>query len=60
MAQAKKDGKFFNCYLRKDILERLSAYSDDTGIPKTRVVEKALQKYLDTVMKSEENSEEKA
>ncbi|MBQ7673660.1 MAG: ribbon-helix-helix domain-containing protein [Alphaproteobacteria bacterium] len=60
MAQAKKDGKFFNCYIRKDILERLSAYSDDTGIPKTRVVEKALQKYLDTVMKSEENSEEKA
>lgn len=60
MAQAKKDGKFFNCYIRKDILERLSAYSDDTGIPKTRVVEKALQKYLDAVMKSEENSEEKA
>ena len=53
MAQAKKDGKFFNCYIRKDILERLTAYSDETGIPKTRVVEKALQKYLDTVMKSE-------
>lgn len=59
MAQAKKDGKFFNCYIRKDILERLSAYSDDTGIPKTRVVEKALQKYLDAVMKSETDSQEK-
>lgn len=59
MAQAKKDGKFFNCYIRKDILERLSAYSDDTGIPKTRVVEKALQKYLDAVMKSETDSQSK-
>lgn len=53
MARAKKDGQFFNCYLRKDILKRLSAYSDDTGIPKTIVVEKALLKYLATVMKSE-------
>lgn len=59
MAQVKKDGKFFNCYLRKDILERLTAYSNDTGIPKTRVVEKALQKYLDIVMKSETDSQTK-
>lgn len=59
MARAKKDGQYFNCYLRKDILERLTAYSDETGIPKTFVVEKALQKYLDTVMKSETDSQEK-
>ena len=59
MARVKKDGQFFNCYLRKDILERLTVYSGDTGIPKTIVVEKALQKYLDTVMKSEKDSQEK-
>jgi len=59
MAQIKKDGKFFNCYIRKDILERLSAYSDDTGIPKTRVVEKALQKYLDAIMKHDIGLQEK-
>ncbi len=59
MARVKKDGQFFNCYLRKDILERLTVYSDDTGIPKTIVVEKALQKYLDTVMKSATDSQEK-
>ncbi len=46
MARAKKDGQYFNCYLRKDILEQLSAYSNDTGIPKTAIVEKALEKYL--------------
>ena len=59
MARTKKDGQFFNCYLRKDILERLTIYSDDTGIPKTIVVEKALQKYLDAVMKSETGSQTK-
>jgi predicted DNA-binding protein len=52
MARAKKDGQYFNCYLRKDILERLTAYSDETGIPKTFVVEKALQKYLDDINKT--------
>ena len=46
MARAKKDGQYFNCYLRTDILEQLSAYSNDTGIPKTAIVEKALEKYL--------------
>ena len=46
MARAKKGGQYFNCYLRKDILEQLSEYSDDTGIPKTVIVEKALEKYL--------------
>ncbi len=48
MARAKKDGQYFNCYLRNDILEQLTAYSDETDIPKTFVVEKALQKYLDS------------
>ena len=59
MARAKKDGQFFNCYLRKDILERLAAYSDETGIPKTFVVEKALEKYLSEVMKSKSDIEVK-
>lgn len=59
MARAKKDGQYFNCYLRKDILERLTAYSDETGIPKTFVVEKALQEYLDKVIKIEMDSQAK-
>ena len=60
MARQKKDGKFLNCYVNKDLVERLTKYSTETGISKTFIVEKALQKYLDTVMKPEENSEEKA
>lgn len=46
MARQKKEGERFCCYLRKDILELLTDYSDDTGVPKTVVVEKALLKYL--------------
>ncbi len=59
MARAKKDGQFLNCYIRKEIFDKLTLYSDDTSIPKTAIVEKALQKYLDTVMKSEMDSQEK-
>ena len=46
MVRPKKDGHFFTCYLRKDILEILTEYSNDTGIPKTIVVEKALLKFF--------------
>ncbi len=52
MAKPKKEGQFLNCYIRKDISDSLTLYSDDTGIPKTRVVEKALEKYLADVMKN--------
>ena len=59
MVRPKKEGQFLNCYIRKEISEALTTYSDDTGIPKTRIVEKALQEYLDTVMKSKTDSQEK-
>ena len=49
MARQKKDGERFSCYLRKDIVELLSKYSEETGIPKTVVVEKALLKYLNNI-----------
>ena len=59
MVRPKKDGKFLNCYVNKEIIERLANYSNETGISKTFIVEKALQKYLDAVMKSETDSDEK-
>jgi predicted DNA-binding protein len=37
--------------LRKDLLDRLNEYSEETMIPKTRVVEKALESYLDSTEK---------
>ncbi len=46
MPRAKKDGKFLNCYVNKEIMDKLEKYCDRTSIPKTSVVEKALQQYL--------------
>ena len=46
MPRAKKDGKFLNCYVDRKIIEKLELYCDETGIPKTSVVEKALGQYL--------------
>ena len=56
MPRQKKDGHFLNCYIRVDIFDRLVKYCDDTSIPKTAVVEKALDKYLDLVMDDESDS----
>lgn len=53
MARQKKDGHFLNCYIRVDIFDRLAKYCDETSIPKTAVVEKALQEYLDKVTKTD-------
>lgn len=46
MPRAKKDGKFLNCYVDKEILKKLEQYCGETGIPKTSVVEKSLGQYL--------------
>lgn len=46
MARQKKDGERFCCYLRKDILEQLKQYSDETSLPRTAIVEKALLRYF--------------
>lgn len=46
MPRAKKDGKFLNCYVNKSIMDKLEKYCERTSIPKTSVVEKALQQYL--------------
>lgn len=53
MARPKKDGERFCCYLRKDLVNMIDDYSAETSIPKTAVVEKALQRYLDLVMDDE-------
>lgn len=46
MARAKKNGEFVNCKVRQDIADRLNAYSEKTMIPKTAIVEKAIEEYL--------------
>jgi len=49
MARQKKDGQFINCYIRQDIADALNKYADESGVPKTTIVEKALSSYLASV-----------
>ena len=46
MARPKKNGKYLNVCILEEIYKELERYSEETGVPKTVVVEKALQKYL--------------
>ena len=49
MARARKEGSYLNAKLPTEIIERVSAYSEKTRIPKTAIVEMALKEYLDKV-----------
>ncbi len=49
MPRPKKDGRFVNCYVKKELVDRLDEYSEKSLIPKTSVLEVALQEYLDKV-----------
>ncbi len=53
MPRPRKDGKVINYYVRKDLVERMDAYSEKSMIPKTSIVEAALQDYLDKAEKTE-------
>jgi hypothetical protein len=43
MPRPKKNGQFLNCYIEKEVIEKLEAYSKETSVPKTAVVEKAFK-----------------
>lgn len=46
MPRAKKEGAYISCKIKMDIYDRLCSYSDTTMIPKTAIVERALEEYL--------------
>jgi hypothetical protein len=58
MAREKKNGRFLNCYVQQDIYDRLSLYSKETMIPKTAIVERALEEYLKAKCNSENEQTE--
>ena len=41
-----KDYEPFSCKLDKNISEKLQKFCNDTGLSKTKTVEKALEKYI--------------
>ena len=57
MARQKKDGQFLNCYMRKDLYNRVEAYCQETMIPKTAIVEKAVEEYMNKVAPVEKKDE---
>lgn len=47
MPRTKKDGKYINIFMDKSILEQAEKYSEETGVPKTRIIEDAVKEYLE-------------
>ena len=54
MARAKKDGHFLNCYLDKELWNKINEHSEETRIPKTAIVEIALRDYFKKVDKKKQ------
>ena len=48
MPRPPKKGKFMNFKLDEDIAAQLEAYSEQSMIPKTRIVEKALKDFFES------------
>ena len=46
MARAKKDGHFLNCYIKQNLWDAIEKHSEETMLPKTAIVEKALEDYF--------------
>ena len=55
MARAKKDGQHLNCYLDREICERLKAHADDKGQMITTALERILKQYFEEVENNSNN-----
>lgn len=47
MARAKKDGRYVNYNIEREIYEKLEKYCEEVGQTKTVAIERILTKYLD-------------
>lgn len=46
MPREKKDGKFINYYIKREIYEELKKYSEEKGQTMTMAIERILKEYL--------------
>jgi hypothetical protein len=51
MPREKKDGKFINYYIKREIYEELKKYSEEKGQTMTMALERILQEYLQKTLK---------
>ena len=47
MAKQKKDGRYINLYLDRNLLNRLALYATQKGQTKTTAIERILKEHLD-------------
>ena len=50
MPREKKDGKYLNTYISREIVELLDDYSKSTGVSKAFIVENALKGYINNCL----------
>ena len=53
MSRAKKDGKFLNIYIDRIILEKVEEYCEETGLTKTKAIERILNDFFKEEMNNE-------
>lgn len=56
MAKEKKDGKFLHCYVNSEIMERFEEYLKKSRLSKTAATELALEQFLDSEYKKQQNN----
>ena len=54
MARAKKDSIKFSSLIDRSLFKRMKEYSDESGIPITVILDKALKEYMEVVAPTQE------
>jgi hypothetical protein len=49
MPRAKKDGVHLNCYINRELREKLDAYAEEKGQTVTMALERILKQYFDSL-----------
>lgn len=50
MPRERKDGKYLNTYISREVVETLDEYSKHTGISKAFIIENALRGYINSCL----------
>ena len=58
MPRQKKEYSPVSIKMNQAVFERLQAYSEESGVPKTTVIERAIARYLDEKEKKKKHEEE--
>lgn len=55
MPRSRKDARILNIKLASDVYDRLDIFCEETGMTKTKAVEKILNQYFDSYFKKPES-----